>query len=416
MLAVAALASCAHATTRTQTQAQTPTLTQTPTVSSTSTIEAPTALAAATDDAPLTPEDTLAREVATLRRLPLKSRLAVERLDETAFLERTRTGPADTATLATYVAFGFMRHDPRAALAPSAHAHSAYLGLFDFKTHTLFLKQGLDESTAKGVLVHEIAHALQDQSFGLPKGADAPQGSEIAIETDRALAIQSLYEGDAMLVRELYAAAEALEPAQKRLDRAVMVIRTSPRKDLAAGLGIPAEVSKGPRFSETLSTYADGMIFAARLYREDGFASVDEAYAHLPESTEQILHPDKYLTHEKPVAVDAPETPKGTTKLAEGTMGELRTRLLLGRCSKTPSVDGWGWGGDRYVISEGKDHALTLSWSTVWDTEGDAMRFENGLKHAAAHCWPSERRGGYFIGTRDVVKREGMRVTYARSE
>jgi hypothetical protein len=89
---------------------------------------------------------------------------------------------------------------------------------------------------------------------------------------------------------------------------------------------------------------------------------------------------------------------------------------LLGRCSKTPSVDGWGWGGDRYVISEGRDHALTLSWSTVWDTEGDAKRFETGLRHAASTCWPSEKRGGYFIGTRDAVKREGTRVTYSRFE
>jgi hypothetical protein len=401
-----ALGACVHAPARTQTLTQTQTQTQTQTETQTDTTAT---TPSREDDAPLSKEDSLARDVAKLRGLPLKAKLRIERLDERAFLERTQTAPADVATLVTYVAFGFMRHDPQASMHANAHAHSAYLGLFDFPSHTLFLKQGLEPETAKGVLVHEIVHALQDQSFGLPKDNES-------IETDRALAIKSLYEGDAMLVREIYAANEALEPESKRLERAVMVIRTSPRKDLAAGLGIPSEVSKGPRFSETLSTYADGMIFAARLYQENGFASVDDAYANLPDSTEQILHPDKYLTHEKPIAVDVPETPKGTTKLAEGTLGELRTRLLLGRCSKTPSVDGWGWGGDRYVVSEGKDHALTLSWSTAWDTEGDAKRFESGLKHAAATCWPSERRGGYFIGTRDVVKREGTRVTYSRFE
>ena len=137
-------------------------------------------------------------------------------------------------------------------------------------------------------------------------------------------------------------------------------------------------------------------------------------YAKLPASTEQILHPEKYLKGELPVAVPAPATPQGTSKLAEGTLGELRTRLLLARCSKTPAVGGWGWGGDRYVVAEAAEQRLVLAWSTEWDSEGDAMRFENGLREVAVKCWPSAPRGGMWIGPHTSITRKGTHVDLLR--
>ena len=158
----------------------------------------------------------------------------------------------------------------------------------------------------------------------------------------------------------------------------------------------------------------DGVVFVGTLHQRGGFALVDQVYARLPASTEQVLHPDKYLSQEAPIEVQAPEVPKGKTQLAEGTLGELRTRLLLGRCSKTPAVDGWGWGGDRFVVAEGRDQELSLAWTTEWDTEGDAQRFETALLNASAHCWPSARRDGWWISASSQVHREGTRVVYTR--
>jgi len=346
-------------------------------------------------------EERLAREVANLRGLPLRRPLVVRRLDEPDFLERIRGQPAAPAAIATYVAFGSMWIDPK---GPTATLSSANLGVFDFTTHELLLRRELDEHAARGVLVHEIGHALQDESFGMPPAA----------EDDRALAIKCLYEGDATLLREIDAGAQEGQSPGDRIAKAIWVVRTNTRELLARSLGVPAEASDHPRFGEMLATYLDGMIFAAALWQNGGFANVDRAYARLPESTEQVLHPEKYVASEAPIVVDAPATPRGHTTLAVGTMGELRTRLLLARCSKTPAVGGWGWGGDRFVVSEGKDKQLALSWRTVWDTEGDAMRFETALRWVSTHCWPSVKRGGWWIGPHESIARAGTRVEVQR--
>ena len=363
------------------------------------------AVADAAPPEPDAPEDALAREISAIRGLPFKTRLHVERLEQGAFAERTRGRPADAATTATYVAFGFLRHDPHAATPMLGHA--SYLGIFDFATHELLLRGDLSETATRGVLVHEIAHALQDQSFGIPARTD---------DDDATLAIKSLYEGDATLMRELYAAKAIEQPFERRVADAIMIVRTNTRESMALGLGISAEATREPRFGETISSYLDGMVFVGSLWQRGGFGLVDSAYRRLPASTEQILHPDKYIADERPLVVATPATPAGKTKLAEGTLGELRTRLLLARCSKTPAVGGWGWGGDRFVVSEGKDHALTLSWASEWDTDADAAHFESTVRWVSARCWSSERRDGWWIGPRTSITRKGTRVELTRGE
>ena len=350
------------------------------------------------------PEDTLAREVSAIRGLPLLHGLHVLRLAQGEFLMRTHGGPADEATTATYVAFGFMHHDPNAP-APVLR-HAAYLGVFDFATHELLIRNDLTETITRGALVHEIGHALQDQTFGMPRHAEGD---------DAALAIKSLYEGDATLTRDLYAAISIEQRAEDRVSDAIMIVRTNTRESVAKALGVPDDATREPRFGETISTYLDGMVFVASLWQKGGFDLVNSAYTRVPVSTEQILHPDKYLANELPIVVAAPNTPAGTTKLAEGTLGELRTRLLLARCSKTPPVGGWGWGGDRFVVGLGTEGRLALTWSTVWDTEGDATRFESALRWVSARCWSSERRDGWWIGQRTTITRRGVRVEYTRS-
>jgi len=54
--------------------------------------------------------------------------------------------------------------------------------------------------------------------------------------------------------------------------------------------------------------YREGARFVASLYlilNDWGF--VDRAYTELPESTEQILHPEKYHASEEPVRVLLPD-------------------------------------------------------------------------------------------------------------
>jgi hypothetical protein len=83
-----------------------------------------------------------------------------------------------------------------------------------------------------------------------------------------------------------------------------------------------------PLVSETLRLfpYRDGLAFVVDLYRAGGFALVDQAYARPPQTTEHILHPEKYLADERPRAIAELEAPAGWKVEGKHTLGELRTR------------------------------------------------------------------------------------------
>ena len=128
-------------------------------------------------------------------------------------------------------------------------------------------------------------------------------------------------------------------------------------------------------------TLAEGLAFADTLYQQGGWPAVDAAYDRLPESTEQILHPEKYLAEEGPKPVEASVTVDdlgdGWTERRADSVGELGISVWL-ESSAGPAVAAEaaaGWGGDRAVLLEGPDEAWLLSWLTSWDTPADAEEF-----------------------------------------
>ncbi len=49
--------------------------------------------------------------------------------------------------------------------------------------------------------------------------------------------------------------------------------------------------------------YYEGLLFVEYLYERGNWAEVNKAYENLPLSSEQILHPDKYIQGEQPIEV-----------------------------------------------------------------------------------------------------------------
>jgi hypothetical protein len=93
------------------------------------------------------------------------------------------------------------------------------------------------------------------------------------------------------------------------------------------------EHDKAPRaLRETLLfPYQNGLIWTRRVYGEGGWAGVSKAFTELPQSTEQILHPDKYFAHEAPVKVTLPDlTPllnrRGQKAESRGQRTEIRSQ------------------------------------------------------------------------------------------
>ena len=128
--------------------------------------------------------------------------------------------------------------------------------------------------------------------------------------------------------------------------------------------------------------YTTGRDFAAALFARNGWAGLNAAWENLPQSTEQIIHPDRYFAGDNPQIVDLPPL-TGTLgdgwKLAEeAVLGEffLREYLIQQLSSSDVDTAASGWGGDRYAVywNEESDEVV-LVLRTAWDSINDADQF-----------------------------------------
>jgi hypothetical protein len=229
----------------------------------------------------------------------------------------------------------------------------------------------------KATFAHEFTHALQDQYFDLT--TLAPKHPE---NDDRSLAIQALVEGDAVLMQRLWSQ-QNMTPDEIN--------------ELGQGGGASKLYSE-PLFlrEQLLFPYGDGFNFVRQMYQAGGgYAGVDEVFRNPPESTEQILHPDKYRSHEKPIVVNLPDLSQGSLgdgwrKISSNVLGELDIRLILTQLTDTATgVRGSnGWGGDRWELLE-KDGRQALVISTVWDTQNAARNFFETFGLAMKNRFPA---------------------------
>jgi hypothetical protein len=231
----------------------------------------------------------------------------------------------------------------------------------------------------KDTFAHEYTHALQDQYFDLNKLSPKHPDND-----DRALAVQALIEGDGVLIQRLW--------AQDNLTA-----------DELAQLGQGGGGSKlltAPLFirEQLLFPYGDGFNFVRRIYQTSGgYQGVDDVFRNPPDSTEQILHPDKFRTREKPVEVTMPDLVsvlgEGWRKINSNVLGELDIRLILEQLTdSTRAMRGSsGWGGDRWLLME-KDGKQALVIRTVWDSENDAQNFFETFGLALKNRFPGARQ------------------------
>jgi hypothetical protein len=145
--------------------------------------------------------------------------------------------------------------------------------------------------------------------------------------------------------------------------------------------------------------FLEGRILVDRLREDGGWDSVDGAWSRLPESTEQILHPNLY-PNERPTTVALDDV---ASRLGEGwqekwqqTMGELRIGVWLAdgqpgeqvgpkAAVKLPKANAAaGWGGDRLVSLDGPDGQWAVVWQTKWDSADDVAQFVGAANAAIA--------------------------------
>ena len=216
---------------------------------------------------------------------------------------------------------------------------------------------------------HEYTHALQDQQFNL----SSLEPEEDTFDSSKAIA--ALVEGDARLTEYLFY--ETL-PATQQADLA-----RSREESLEEFLGSP-QVTEAPRIiTETFGwEHGAGLGFVFRLYREGGFEAIDQAYNNPPHSTEQILHPEKYLSGEAPHTVELPENlvaapGVGWQERDAGILGEFLTEIYLATFIPEDQAESAaeGWDGDRYALFKDDQGSLVMAMRFSWDTVEDADEF-----------------------------------------
>ena len=197
------------------------------------------------------------------------------------------------------------------------------------------------------VLVGELTKALSHQHHpSLVEALIAVDGSKL----DRSAAHRALLEGEAILVQTLYV--ESLSQERRALI-ADQARRAAEVEDSGEGSGSsPEEV---PRFMVETTRFPTraGASLVIDLYRQGGFTALDQALDRPPETTEQVLHPDRYLTLEPAVELDPfGLVVSGYEVVDEGTWGELRWRGLLAHHGDPVNAAraAEGWGGDRYQL------------------------------------------------------------------
>jgi hypothetical protein len=164
-------------------------------------------------------------------------------------------------------------------------------GYYDNKAREFYLADWLELESQKPVMAHELTHALQDQHFSLQRFEKWPEG-----ESDSKLAAHALMEGDATLAMTVYMAKNPL----------VALAFTRSLSAMSASSKVFNESPRALR-DTVIFPYIQGMEWATEVYKRGGWKMVSGAFAKLPQSSEQILHPEKYFAYEAPVKVTLPD-------------------------------------------------------------------------------------------------------------
>ncbi len=149
-----------------------------------------------------------------------------------------------------------------------------------------------------------------------------------------------------------------------------------------------------PFILETLvGNYLKGAAFVFAVQGQ-GWPAVEKLYKEYPpQSTEQILHPEKWLAREAVTRFKWPDFGKERALrdwelIDEDVIGEIQWRIIFkvnGEQAAGAEAAAGGWNGDRYAVFKRKGAEDTLLLlRTSWDSEAEATQFVEAYRRALA--------------------------------
>ena len=246
-------------------------------------------------------------------------------------------------------------------------------GFYDPKTGKLYVADWVPTEVQRPVLAHELTHALQDQHFGLEKFLKRIPGND-----DASLARNSLIEGEGLAIMMDV----VLEPFGQDFLMIPDIVAAN-RAQLQATSEQYRAFREAPRYLREILMfpYTHGANFLQYFRKRHSWSAVSRLYSDLPQSSEQVLHPEKYLDRrDDPSPPTEPALLKlhGSWKpIYRNVLGEFVLSLLLQEFLDETTADqgARGWDGDSIVLMENRDGELALVLRSVWDSERDAREF-----------------------------------------
>lgn len=234
-------------------------------------------------------------------------------------------------------------------------------GFYDGDTRQLVIPAGSDRLNAleQGTLVHELTHAVTDQTFSM---WDTFNDLIDTQRFDEASALQAVIEGDAVFTELQY-------------------VRGLPRDQqeewIEASLGVETSaIDAAPQYLQEsiIFPYVQGQIFVERLHQLGGYPEIDAAYQQWPVSTEQVITPRDYR-RDQPVPIEAPAVViDGYEQVYDSVWGELGFQLMFSQILDGRPAASDGWGGDRFLtFFDGTEVAMVLEYRGDTTTDADEL-------------------------------------------
>lgn len=247
-------------------------------------------------------------------------------------------------------------------------------GFYDHREQTFYLMREGDMALQEAVMSHELFHAIQDQVWGI----EAVQGRGATRITDLGLARSALIEGDALAVMLQYMTGGTVDVFRSPLLETMIAQSVPPTSE---SLGVPVPMFM---WQQLVYPYTAGLSFVLAVGRALDWAGVDAIYTDPPDSTEQVLHPERYLTRDDPTWLEfASWDDAGGEVLAEDILGEFTLRTTLSQlvsdqlAAQAIERAAAGWDGDRLRLRTWADapERARVTWASVWDDAAEALQF-----------------------------------------
>jgi hypothetical protein len=273
-------------------------------------------------------------------------------------------------------------------------------GMYDPKAKEFYIANWIPVGEQRGVMAHEMTHALEDQSFHVDHWMNAARRND-----DAEMARDSVSEGSAMVAMIDYSLRDTHVSVRDLPDLAELI-----GSGAFTSMGQDPLLSKAPAYirDSLVFPYLDGTTFTQQFLKaHSGWADLHLLFENPPVSTQQIMHPALYLKGVKPSEVTLPKwkrvVPKNWKLLEQNVMGEFGLQELLKQFlgEQRAVALAPAWSGDRYAVFEIKASGETpIVFRLKLDNPRDAAKlfgeYSDALEQKYAARTGVERRPNFL--------------------